>query len=77
MHSNKPRFILKSELMCIVSSLQYPLLPPVMTITCSRGLSDAHISSIHSDVQLMAEEKVGGPMLFDLLEVSDFTIRVF
>ena len=56
-------------------SLQYPLLPPVTKITRSRGLSDAHISSIHSDVQVMANERVGGPMLFDLLEVSDCSIN--
>ena len=57
-------------------SLQYPLLPPVTKITSSRGLSDAHISSIHSDMQVMADERVGEPMLFDLLEVSHWTIKV-
>ena len=53
------------------------MLPPVAKITSSRGLSDAHITSIITDVQLMAEERLGGPVLFDLLEVSDCSIRVF
>lgn len=53
------------------------MLPPVTKITSSRGLSDAHISSIISDVQLMADNRLGGPMLFDLLEVGERSIRVF
>lgn len=53
------------------------MLPPVSKITSSRGLSDAHITSIINDVQLMGEERLGSPMLFDLLEVSDCSIRVF
>lgn len=46
-------------------------------IISSRGLSDAHTDSINTDVQLMAEEKLGEPMLFDLLEVSECLIKEF
>ena len=53
------------------------MLSPVTKITSARGLSDAHITSIITDVQLMGEERLGGPMLFDLLEVSDRSIIVF
>ncbi|XP_065916835.1 E3 ubiquitin-protein ligase RNF25-like isoform X2 [Dysidea avara] len=47
---------------------QYPQSPPVTKIVIYRGLSDAHITSIRNDLQIMAQDRLGCPMVYDLLE---------
>lgn len=49
---------------------EYPDVLPDITIRNPRGLSDEKISKIQEDLQDTAQENVGSPMLYQLIEVA-------
>lgn len=49
---------------------EYPDVLPDITIRNPRGLSDEKIAKIEQDLQDMAHENLGGPMLYQLIEVA-------
>lgn len=49
---------------------EYPDLLPEITIRNPRGLSDEKIAKIEQDLQDMAHENLGSPMLYQLIEVA-------
>ncbi|CAB4025316.1 E3 ubiquitin- ligase RNF25 isoform X1, partial [Paramuricea clavata] len=51
-------------------SEKYPFLSPGISIKNPRGLSDAHVTSIQDNLVALAEEKIGSPMLYDLIEYA-------
>ena len=51
-------------------SEKYPLHSPGISIKNPRGLSDAHVVSIQENLLALAKEKIGSPMLYDLIEYA-------
>ncbi|XP_033627869.1 zinc finger CCCH domain-containing protein 13-like [Asterias rubens] len=49
---------------------QYPDALPEITIRNSRGISDEHLMSLDAKLKQLAEERQGGAMLYELIEVA-------
>lgn len=49
---------------------EYPYCEPEILIQNTRGLSDEEIESIYHSICMLATEKKGNPMLFELIEVA-------
>ncbi|XP_028400290.1 uncharacterized protein LOC114523531 [Dendronephthya gigantea] len=56
--------------LCLSICGEYPFQSPGISIKNPRGISDAHLSSIHENLIALAKEKIGSPMLYDLIEYT-------